>query len=800
MDNNNFGRDQFNIYGPKGSIEIGGSEVQKDIAVAIVGDQPPSFERYWVDRPSYQALLTDRLNLNPVTEIVAEGGFGKSSLAAWGYENLGAGFKKQFFVRFERPKSFVDFARWVLQEIGFRYNVQQPTEAMCLDELLFRLSDRNAPIKILLVMDQVEAIAEADDWQWFQQFLEKWAAEGKGSRVLVTTRSQVLSQAPIALGGMDQAEGAVFFGREGLTGDRFADLIDLAGGHPLLLKLAASWTKETYGGQVDDGAIDFFGKLFANYEGDPKAGVGAIFGVIFEALPITLRELLCGLSVYRLPFGVAMAQAIDGATTIADLVLLGDRGLLLGQGEGWTLHPLVAGLVRSRVMDDQRWEAHEGAIGYFVLNLKIGDKTIEGSQEVFEISYHLCQLARYSLAYDLVNACIDQFYREGYYREIVNLYEPLTHEWSLEEHIDSKNLPKLGWAFNILGAAYRSLGEYQKSVYCHHRALTIQRKVGDREGEGGNLCNLGYAYESLGDYQQAITYYEESLLINREVGNRSFEANCLGNLGSIYGYFDEYHKAIQYHEESLKIKRAINDRDGEGGGLCNLGLMYSYLGQYTKAVDLYKKALEIQREVGNRQFESNALGNLGDIHHTMKEYESSIEFYQLSLELQRAIEDRRGEAKTLEGLGNVYQSLEQYQKAIDLHQKSIEIKREIKDWHGEGISLGNLGITYAALGEYQRATDFYQQSLRIKREIGDRDGEGRSLFNLAKAESALNNTAQAILNFQQAQSIYEDLEIDHMVEQCKEGIHISKRSSSNNFWLWFAAGLLFVILIYWLKR
>ncbi len=336
MDNNNFGRDQFIINDPTGKISIGGSDAQREITVSGIGSTPPNFQDYWVDRATYQTTLTDRINGNPVTEIVALGGFGKSSLAAWAYEHLGSGFKKQFFVRFDQPKSFLDFARWVLQEIGFRYNVPQPTEEMCLRELLFRLTDRNAPMKILLVLDQLESIAGSSDWQWFEQFLAQWAVDGQLSRVLVTTRSGILSQDPIALGGMNIPEGTIFFEREGLTGDRFAELIDLAGGHPLLLKLAATWTRETYGARVDDPAIDFFGKLFANYRGDPTAGVEAVFGVIFEALPIGWRDLLCGVSVYRLAFGAAMAQAIAADATIDDLKLLADRGLLLAQGEGFT--------------------------------------------------------------------------------------------------------------------------------------------------------------------------------------------------------------------------------------------------------------------------------------------------------------------------------------------------------------------------------------------------------------------------------------------------------------------------------
>lgn len=170
MDNNNYGRDQFNIYDPKGPIEIGGSDPQREILISGVGDQPPSFEIYWVDRNSYQTSLIDRLDQNPVTEIVAGGGFGKSSLAAWAHERVKGDFKKRLWVNFGQKLSFDRFARWVLQEIGFPNRDPRAEEGTLVRELLYRLNDPNVPVRTLVVMDQLEAVVEAKDWQWVWLF------------------------------------------------------------------------------------------------------------------------------------------------------------------------------------------------------------------------------------------------------------------------------------------------------------------------------------------------------------------------------------------------------------------------------------------------------------------------------------------------------------------------------------------------------------------------------------------------------------------------------------------------------
>ncbi len=772
------------------------SNAPREITVSVEGWIPPNFQDYWVDRATYQTQLVDRLKANPVTEILADGGFGKSSLAAWAHGTLRSQFDKRIWVEFPQPKSFYNVARWVLQEIGFPNKDPEVREEGLLRELVYRLNDPNAPVKTLVVLDQLEAILDAADWQWFEAFLKIWAEQGQGSRILVTTRSGVLSQDPIALGGLDTAEAAVFFERAGLTGTGLAELNALAGGHPLLLKLAAAWTKETYGGRVDDSAIDFFGKLFANYQDDPKAGVAAIFGVIFDELPIGWRDLLCGVSVYRLAFGAAMAQAIAADATIDDLKLLADRGLLLRQGEAFTLHPLVADLVRSRVTDERRRAAHEGAIGYYSANFQDWDGTIKSCREELESFYHACELGQYQRAYGMLDRCVNQLDRAGEWRFLLPLCKRLTSEWQAADDAESKNL---GWAWTNLGNLSRNLGDYQLAIVSHEQAQAIFAQIDFPQGQAASLGNLGYAYQSLGQYQRAIDFLQKALEIMRAIGDRGGEANSLGNLGNAYYSLGQYQRAIDYHQQSLEMARAIGDRGGEAKSLGSLGNAYQSLGQYQRAID----------------------------------------FHQQSLEIKRAIGDRGGEAASLGNLGNAYYSLGQYQRAIDYHQQHNEMAREIGDRGGEAKSLGNLGIAYQSLGQYQRAIDYHQQSLEMAREIGDRWGEGASLFNMANSLAKLDNHPQALLNFQKAKTIYEELELDHMVEKCNEAIRnvnqiiapkheapprleipqakpqdewletnnpinerkvAATRSSDNSFWFWFVSGLAIVLLIYWLKR
>jgi hypothetical protein len=54
---------------------------------------------------------------------------------------------------------------------------------------------------------------------------------------------------------------------------------------------------------------------------------------------------------------------------------------------------------------------------------------------------------------------------------------------------------------------------------------------------------------------------------------------------------------------------------------------------------------------------------------------------------------------------------------------------------------------------------------------GDRNGEANSLFNMAYALAKLDRRWEARQSYEQAQRIYEELQLDYWVEQCKTALY-----------------------------
>ncbi len=316
---------------------------------------------------------------------------------------------------------------------------------------------------------------------------------------------------------------------------------------------------------------------------------------------------------------------------------------------------------------------------------------------------------------------------------------------------------QVGRSYNDMGVAYKDMGKAQVTAGYFEKALSIARKIGDRNGEGVALGNLGNTYMNLGDARRAIGYHEQALVILREIGDRHGQGATLGNLGNTYMNLGDARRAIGYNEQYLAITHEIGDRRGQGNALGNLGNTYMNLGDVRRAIGYYEQRMEIAREIGDRRGEGAVLGNLGVAYSILGDARRAIEYYEQALVILREIGDRRGEGDTLGDLGSAYLILGDVRRAIGYYEQALVITREIGDRRGQGAALGNLGLAYADLGDARRAIDYHEQGLEINREIGDRREEGADLGNLGNAYADLGDAQRAIEYYEQGLAIAREI-------------------------------------------
>ena len=334
----------------------------------------------------------------------------------------------------------------------------------------------------------------------------------------------------------------------------------------------------------------------------------------------------------------------------------------------------------------------------------------------------------------------------------------------LDKDLDYKKAEIL----NILGVSYRDIGDYNKAIEYHEKALEIRiNALGENQPELYN--NLGISYDGLGDYNKAIEHHEKALeiRINTLGDDHLGVVNSYNNLGVAYNSLGDYNKAIEYHEKALEIRiNTLGENHPDvADSYNNLGISYDGLGDYNKAIEYHEKALEIRiNTLGENKNHRNIIRSyviLGEIYHGLGDYNKAIEYHEKALEIRINTlgNDHLDVADSYDVLGEIYYGLEDYGKAIEYYEKVLEIRINTLGKSHPDIAdyYNNLGAAYNGLSDYNRAIEYYKKALEIRINIlGENDPDITFYYsNLGESYDSLGDYGRAIEYYEKALEIIE---------------------------------------------
>jgi tetratricopeptide (TPR) repeat protein len=478
----------------------------------------------------------------------------------------------------------------------------------------------------LVVLDNLESLLDGDgnlESVLWREFLQNWANDGEGSKVLITTREEPnlpklrLSRYELN-DGLKDADGAAVLRDFGILGteSELAAVSLRVGGIPLSLMLIVGLLLNDY---EEEPHVRFLPEDLFGIEGAHRFGsvtTEAVFRASFERLEPRLQNLLMAVSVFARPFDRTMAAAMiaDEEVTDRDLLLLKKRGFVLVESGCYRFQPQIQELVQRQIADLA--ELHRRAINFYLTlceakpTLDPRHDTLEDADPYLQVFHHYCELGEYESAFYVLRSGtneIDEFLTLcGYYTKLVELYTRLVNGWQLEQ---------TQWEYTAsltsLGNAYDYLGQHQQAISFFQQSLEIQQAIGDKKSEANSLMNLGSVYNCLGQHQQASAFYQKSLEIQQAIGDKKGEANSLIGLGNVYGVLGQHQQASAFFQQSLEIQQEIGDKQGEAKSLNSLGIVYGVLGQHQQAISFFQQSLEIQQEIGDKHGEALSLNSLG---------------------------------------------------------------------------------------------------------------------------------------------------------------------------------------------
>lgn len=551
QENNSYGHDQFNINNPQGDIFIGKTEPLREIIILGIDSIPPSLKD-WVDREDVQNQLSYYIKSQErLVGISGLGGFGKSTLAAWGFYSLATDFCKALWINLPKEILFSQFARWVLQEIGYKVIGDKHSDQDLALELLRRLREK----PYLIVIDQLETLtSSAANWESYKVFLVDWLKRGDCSKFLFTTQHQICSASCwITLSGLNSREVSHMLTKFNIM---YSDSICLerltvaTDGHPLMLNLVITWLRQ---GKEKLGHITltledvfFFERIFQNYQSKPEPKVKEVFKDLFDYLPAKLKKILVEVSVYRDPFNLEGLQALVSTGIEADLQELCYNFFLLARPEDkrWVLHPLIQKLVYEELkLSGNHQAVHTKAGSFFSKNIKIEKNTPEDCTAEIEGFYHFCESGNYIEANYIIENCVDFLnQRWGGYGILIPLYKYLSTEWLNQKRVPNSFEEQLYIVISLvhLGDAYHgALKYFNDAVLAYEKAYCLLSSISCSSEKVSLLKvtllhRLARVHCALGNYRSDIDYSQQALDISINIVDKRYELCSVRNLISAF--------------------------------------------------------------------------------------------------------------------------------------------------------------------------------------------------------------------------------------------------------------------------
>ncbi len=280
------------------------------------------------------------------------------------------------------------------------------------------------------------------------------------------------------------------------------------------------------------------------------------------------------------------------------------------------------------------------------------------------------------------------------------------------------------------GDARRAVDEYLV------RAMVIQNKLRNRQGQADVLNAYGVAYRELGEIEQAEESYRRAAGLRREVGDQRGYATTLRNLSHIAVFRGNYEAA----ERDLVEARAILEQLGDVGGIADihndLGMLEEARGRYAESLEQFREALQARRRLGNQRAIAESLNNIGFANHELGNYDDAEVYWKQALEIYQQTGNLKGEVVVRQSLGRLETTRGEWTDATRSYLQALEASREL-DWTAAtAASEGALGQLAHRQGRHAAALAYYDDALERFESL--EEPRGYLEFGLAKAETLLD--------------------------------------------------------------
>jgi tetratricopeptide (TPR) repeat protein len=325
-----------------------------------------------------------------------------------------------------------------------------------------------------------------------------------------------------------------------------------------------------------------------------------------------------------------------------------------------------------------------------------------------------------------------------------------------------KDLDNLEWqakCHNIIGVAYKNLGNLQESLVHYFESIDLNERLSNKVELSRNYHNIGDLFYSNYKYSDAIKYLEIAEKIKEEINDETGVGRIQMMMGVAHHHLGNYKKAREYLESSLSIMINLNDQNGMSTAYAKLGWHWSHMHDTEKALFNLIKSKEICEIIGNKKTLSGIYLDLGNIYFKQKNYDLALEKYNASIKLANEIGDNWLVGTCYSNIAHSYFDRAIYNLALHYDSLALNIFNEIGAASSVARSKFSIANTYSMRGYYQMALNIYNDILEDQKKFDVKIDIIQTYNAISQVHMQLSNYSEAINNNLMAAKLAEDMRL-----------------------------------------
>lgn len=274
------------------------------------------------------------------------------------------------------------------------------------------------------------------------------------------------------------------------------------------------------------------------------------------------------------------------------------------------------------------------------------------------------------------------------------------------------------------------------------------KALGFTVGEADAYNILGNAFQTKGNFKLSMGYYEQAYQLAQKTNYQKTLPGILNNIGLIYMNQGNYAAALNKFYDGLKTAGANNNKMLVGTILNNIGNVHFFQRKMKEAEDDYENMLVIAKEMRDTGKMIFAYNNMGEVSLEQDSIKKALGNFTIAYNLLSVANNPEMLAATTRNLGFVFYKLDSLPKAIHYFETAIRLSKQ----QGNNIATCKALIALAKAqnkkGAQNEALPNGLASLALAEEMGQTQLIRDASEIVSTIYEALGNDKQALKNYQ----------------------------------------------------